>query len=326
MTNESPLILIVDDNPENIQFLGNLLVQQQYELGVALNGIEALKFIEHRLPDLILLDIMMPNMGGFEVCKHLKHSSLTNNIPVIFISAKVETEDIIQGLEMGGVDYVKKPFNSAELLLRVKTHLELKFNRETLEKEILKRIDIQKALEKANNELQQLSNLDGLTKIANRRRFDIAIKEEGDRAKRENMPLSLIMCDVDHFKIYNDTYGHQMGDTCLQKIAEVISVACQRPGDIAARYGGEEFAIILPNTDPIGALNIADTINNALTLLNIKHNQSPVAPFVTISMGIATLVTSGEVVIDRFIHRADKALYCAKKRGRNCIVEALHEI
>ena len=322
MNSELPLILIVDDNPENIQFLGNLLMRQNYELGVALNGVEALKFVEQRLPDLILLDIMMPNMGGFEVCRHLKDSQITKGIPIIFISAKVETEDIIQGLKIGAVDYVKKPFNATELLLRVKTHLELKFSRETLEEEIVKRIDIQKALEKANNELQQLSNLDGLTKIANRRRFDMAIKKEGERAKRESTPLSLIMCDVDHFKNYNDTYGHQMGDTCLQQIAKTISEACQRPGDIAARYGGEEFAIILPNTDSIGALNIADTINKALALLYIEHAESPVAPFVTISMGIATLTMLGELSIESFILSADKALYRAKEKGRNCIVQA----
>lgn len=318
--NRTPLLLVVDDNPENIQFLGNLLMNEQYEIGIAQSGSEALGFIEERIPDLILLDIMMPNIGGYEVCKTLKASALTKMIPVIFISAKVESEDIIKGLEMGAADYVKKPFNAMELKLRVKMHLELKLNREKLEEEITKRSSLQQQLEKVNNELQQLSNLDGLTKIANRRRFDICIKQEGERAIRENVSLSLIMCDVDYFKIYNDTLGHQMGDTCLQEIAKVISAACQRPGDLAARYGGEEFAIILPNTTFEGATTIANSIHKSLALLKIEHQASPVDPFVTISMGIATIDIGGKTSIETLILNADKALYRAKKRGRNCIV------
>lgn len=318
--NKSPLLLIVDDNPQNIQFLGNLLVKEEYEIGIAQNGIEALQFLEVRLPDLILLDIMMPAINGYDVCKKLKSSLLTRMIPIIFISAKVEAEDIIKGLALGGVDYVKKPFNATELKLRVKTHLELKLNREKLEEEIIKRSSLQKQLEKANNELQQLSNLDGLTKIANRRRFDICIQQEGERAKREQLPLSLIMCDVDYFKIYNDTFGHQMGDTCLQNIANVLNNACQRPGDLAARYGGEEFAIILPNTTPEGAISIANSINQTLKSLRIEHQASLVSEFVTISMGIATMQPNDKLSTKRLILNADKALYQAKKRGRNCIV------
>jgi len=318
--NRAPLLLIVDDNPENIQFLGNLLMKDHYEIGIAQNGSEALRFIEQRIPDLILLDIMMPNIGGYEVCKKLKASALTKMIPVIFISAKVESEDIIKGLEIGAVDYVKKPFNAMELKLRVKMHLELKLSREKLEEEIIKRSSLQLQLEKVNNELKQLSNLDGLTKIANRRRFDICIQQEGERAIREKTPLSLIMCDVDYFKIYNDTFGHQMGDTCLQEIATVINAACQRPGDVAARYGGEEFAIILPNTTSEGAGTIANSINKSLALLKMEHQASPVDSFVTLSMGIATIEIGEKTSIEKLILNADKALYRAKKRGRNCVV------
>lgn len=321
MTNRAALILVVDDNPDNIQFLGSLLVQQGYEIGIAQNGEQALKFIEERLPDLILLDIMMPNIDGYEVCRQLKASSLTKMIPVIFISAKVEAEDIIKGLEMGAVDYVKKPFNATELLLRVNTHLELKLSRERLEAEITKRSSLQKQLEQANNELQLLSNLDGLTKIANRRRFDRCIKQEGLRAIREKTPLSLLMCDVDHFKNYNDTFGHQMGDACLQKIALAISSASQRPGDLTARYGGEEFAVILSNTSSSGALQIANMIRAAVQSLEIEHKGSPVSRFVTISIGIATMVTAESLSIETLILNADKALYRAKESGRDCIVE-----
>jgi diguanylate cyclase (GGDEF)-like protein len=320
MNEQRPLILVVDDNPDNIQFLGNLLIQKDYEIGIAMNGRDAIKFIDQRLPDLILLDIMMPKMSGFEVCQRLKSSSLTRSIPVIFISAKVETEDIINGLEVGAVDYVKKPFNTSELLLRISTHLELKFNREKLQAEVIKRRNIQEQLEKANKELQLLSNLDGLTKIANRRRFDIAIKEEGERAKRKNSSLSLIMCDVDLFKSYNDTYGHQLGDHCLQSIAIAINNACQRPGDLAARYGGEEFAIVLPNTDIEGALVIAETIAQNIKSLKIEHIGSNIDEFITISMGIATITMTQNVVIETLINDADKALYKAKRSGRNCII------
>ena len=322
MNNELPLILAVDDNANNIQFLGNLLMKQDYEIGIAMNGSEALIFVEQRLPDLILLDIMMPNMSGYEVCRHLKKSPLTKDIPVIFISAKVESEDIIKGLEVGAVDYVKKPFNITELLLRVSTHLDLKFSRELLQKEVTKRQLIQNELENANKELQLLTKLDGLTKIANRRSFDICIKQEGDRARRDKSPLSLIMCDVDYFKIYNDTYGHQLGDSCLKKIATKINNACQRPGDLASRYGGEEFAIVLPNTDPAGASLIANTISQNIKSLKIKNKGSLTNKFVTISIGIATMSITHKSSIKTLINDADKALYRAKNKGRNCIVQA----
>ena len=321
MHNNPPLILVVDDNPDNIQFLGNLLMTQKYEIGVALNGSDALTFIEERLPDLILLDIMMPNMDGYEVCRQLKTSSQTKNIPVIFITAKVEAEDIIKGLEMGAVDYIKKPFNATELLVRVKTHIGLKLSREKLEEEVKKRTLIQKELERVNNELQQLSNLDGLTKIANRRSFDNCLKKEAKIVKRENKTLSIVMCDVDHFKKYNDTYGHQMGDTCLQQIAAAISDACKRPRDLAARYGGEEFVVILPDTTPGGTLKIANTIKHDIEALQIPHSSSPVSPFVTISMGIATMPISDESSIETLIFKSDKALYKAKHNGRNNIVQ-----
>ena len=321
MKNEHPLILVVDDNPNNIKFLGNLLMTQEYEIGVALSGHDALTFTAEHLPDLILLDIMMPGLDGYQVCRKLKESSLTKDIPVIFITAKVEQEDIIKGLEIGAVDYIKKPFNTTELLIRIKTHLDLKFSREKLEEEVQKKAIIQKELERVNNELQQLSNLDGLTKIANRRNFDNYLKKEAKIAKRENKTLSIIMCDVDHFKNYNDTYGHQMGDTCLQKIAAAISDACKRPGDLAARYGGEEFVVILPDTTPEGTLKIANAIKHNIEALQIPHSSSLVNPFVTISMGIATMPISDEKSTETLIFKSDKALYKAKHNGRNNIVQ-----
>tara|TARA_R110001583_G_scaffold22377_7_gene84025 strand:- start:27072 stop:28601 length:1530 start_codon:yes stop_codon:yes gene_type:complete len=180
-------------------------------------------------------------------------------------------------------------------------------------------IVLQKIISPIFHDMRNLSNLDGLTGIANRRRFDTCLQNENQRTKREQQALSLIMCDVDYFKGYNDIYGHQMGDTCLQKIATTIENTCKRPGDLVARYGGEEFAIILPNTISGTAMQVAKNIKSNIEALKIPHNTSSVSPFITISMGITTIIGE-DISVETLILRADTALYRAKKNGRNCIV------
>lgn len=297
MTNKKITLLIVDDQTTNIRVLREML-KIDYTLLVATSGEKALELIEtaKELPDLILLDIIMSGIDGYEVCKQLKHSERANCIPVIFITSKSSENDEIRGFEVGAVDYITKPFSAPIVKARLKTHLELKELREHFEK---------------------ISMKDHLTGISNRMHFDQTLEKEWKRMQRDNLPLSLIMCDVDFFKKYNDYYGHQAGDACLQRIASMIDSNAKRPADLAARYGGEEFAVILPDTNSEGALKIAENIRCEIQRDKIPHAESTVSSFVSISLGIATVVPSQEGTMEQLINLADMALYRAKKNGRN---------
>ncbi len=290
-------ILIVDDVPANIKVLGETL-KADYKIRLATDGEKALKMARSSSPpDLILLDIVMPKMDGYEVCKLLKKDTTTKNIPVIFITAMAEEEDETKGLAYGAVDYITKPFSLPIVKARIKTHLELKRHRDLLE---------------------TLSTLDGLTAIPNRRRFDEILKIEWLRGLREASPLSLIMLDIDHFKLYNDNYGHIEGDDCLKKVARCLSTSMSRPGDFVARYGGEEFAVILPATDAEGAITVAATLLQRVTGLGIPHAHSPVAECISISIGVATMLPERDLSPTILIEKADRCLYSAKESGRNC--------
>jgi diguanylate cyclase (GGDEF)-like protein len=184
-------------------------------------------------------------------------------------------------------------------------------------KDITSRRQAEVALEKANRELQRLSVLDDLTQVANRRRFDEALNEEWQRLSRDRAPLSLIFCDIDYFKLYNDTYGHQTGDDCLRAVADTIGTNCQRPGDFVARYGGEEFIVILPNTEAEGAVHLAEDIRQEIERLKIPHMRSQVSPYITLSLGVSCVSPSADITPESLIGVADKALYEAKNQGRN---------
>ncbi|MDJ0555865.1 MAG: diguanylate cyclase [Microcoleaceae cyanobacterium MO_207.B10] len=491
-------ILIVDDAPENLRLLSSMLEHQGYQVRKAINGRIAINGAKIAKPDLILLDINLPDIDGYEVCHQLKSLEQTKEIPIIFISAYDQEIDKIRGFEVGGRDYITKPFQIREVLARVENQLsiyqlqiQLKDRNNKLEREILERqraeeevrfllstthaisaapdidsalevtlrqvclmigwdlgeawiasqensrlesskgwysreqnllefrqysdnltfdsnmglpgkvlesqesewiedisakfpevftrneialkvglkscfaipiiwknqvlavlvffkkqtmkknqqlIDLVKAagshlavmiqsrkaentLKQANHKLRLLATFDGLTQVANRRRFDEYFDQEWRRMKRENLPLSLILCDVDYFKLYNDTYGHQAGDDCLKKIANTISKVVNRSGDLVARYGGEEFAIILPNTDTEGAFTVAENILLEVQKLKIIHSKSPINKFVTISLGVSTMIPKPETSIAELISLADQALYHAKSQNRNCIVQ-----
>lgn len=490
-------ILIVDDTPHNLRLLSTMLTDQGYKVRKAINGQIALQGVNMIKPDLILLDINMPDVNGYEVCKKLKTFEQTKDIPVIFISAIDETLDKVKAFDLGGVDYITKPFQVKEVLARVENHLTLnKLRRQLYEQNLQMQLEISErqrseeemrflltttqlisksvnfddaleitlhqicdmigwdlgeawipndeilslkysrgwyasdrqlenfveqsknftfapsiglpgkiwlskklewiedisiepepifmrgqialevglktalgipiiandqvltilaffkkeqskpeqrlidivqavatqlssliqlkkteaALVKANQELELLATLDSLTGIANRRRFDEFLCREWLRLFREKLPLSLIICDVDYFKPYNDTYGHLAGDFCLQEVARTIDRCIKRPADLAARYGGEEFAVILPNTDAEGAFHVAELIRQQVERLKITHANSEVSEYVTLSLGVTSVIPNPEVNPDTLIAIADKALYSAKQQGRNSVV------
>jgi diguanylate cyclase (GGDEF)-like protein len=319
-------ILIVDDAPENFTVLQAMLSREGYTVRHAGSGEKALQAVQAELPELILLDIMMPVMDGYEVCRQLKSDPHTSDIPVLFISALKDIPDKVKGFQTGCVDYITKPFRHEDVLSRVQTHLSLRYMQKDLQDknmllmhEIGERRKAEKALEDANRILRRMASLDGLTLIANRRHFNKIIWHEWRRLAREKQPLSLVLCDIDHFKLYNDIYGHVQGDECLKKIARCISRCVCRPADMAARYGGEVFALLLPNTPLEGARHVAEKVRRKIDELQIPHRGSGSGPHISLSMGIACRIPVHTSSPEHLVHDADTALYNAKNSGRNRI-------
>jgi diguanylate cyclase (GGDEF)-like protein len=322
-------ILIVDDTPANLQLLTSLLRRRGYEVRAANSGALGLAIARATQTQVMLLDISMPEMDGYTVCEQLKSDQRTRDISVIFVSALSEVVDKVKAFAVGGVDYITKPFHVQEVVARVETHLtlrrlqqQLQAQNERLQQEMRDRLAAEAALQAANLELKRLANSDGLTQVANRRRFDEYLAQEWQQMLREQQPLSLILCDVDCFKAYNDIYGHQEGDQCLRQVASVISAVAKRAVDLVARYGGEEFAVILPNTASEGAQQVAQNIQASIKALALPHAASSAAPIVTLSQGIATRIPQIGNDPDQLIAAADQALYRAKQSGRNRIVVA----
>lgn len=317
-------ILIVDDTPNNLELLTRMLTRKGYRVQAVTSGRQALLILARELPDLILLDVCMPDMDGYEICQRLKADARTRMIPIIFISALNEVVDKVRAFDSGGVDYITKPFRIAEVMARVQTHLticrlqqQLQDQNERLKQEVRDRLAAEAALQAAVQELKRIAHLDGLTQLANRRRFDEYLELEWRRLTRERLPLSLILCDVDFFKRYNDTYGHQAGDRCLCHIADVLRMTAKRPADLVSRYGGEEFALVLPNTPAEGAMQVAQEIKSHVKRLRLPHSGSTVNDYVTVSLGVATVVPVADVAADQLVSAADQALYQAKTQGRD---------
>lgn len=431
-------ILIVDDELPNLKVLVNILEEQNYKVRKAPNGQSAIKAAQKQSIDLILLDIRMPDMNGYEVCQKLKADDQTKNIPIIFISALNDTFDKVKAFEIGGIDYITKPFQKEEVLARIKSQLIIQSQKRKLQQEIKYRKKIEAlnssilnnsldgiaALESVRNQktgdiedfrflvinpifteifnqktnnlnqniffkkiideinpnlffdfvevvntglsqerefsyeyqnepkwydfiavklgdgfaitirdithrkkyelkLNYIATRDGLTGIYNRRTFDHKVGQEWKRCQREKQPLSLILCDIDYFKLYNDFYGHQKGDDCLKTVAKTINNVVKRASDLVARYGGEEFVIILPNTYKEGAIALAEKIQKAIRLKAITHEKSKVSDTVSLSLGIATMIPTLESRENNLIEMADKALYKAKEEGRDRYFQAL---
>ena len=414
MTTSRADIVIVDDKRENLHLLSELLSHAGYRVRPIPNGDLALRAIRKSPPDLVLLDIMMPKVDGYEVCKELKAETLTREIPIIFISGLSDTFDRVKAFTSGGADYITKPFHKEEVLARIENQLTIQRQQRlltsvlessldgiaalqcirnnegkvidfqflvanttaarmvnslpsdivgkqllekfpqlkqeklfseclavveegiTIDREIyhestrgwyhitivklddgialtLRDITNRKNIELA---LERQASIDGLTGVANRRHFDNYLRKEWQQSMNKTF-LSLVLCDVDYFKLYNDHYGHQMGDKCLIQVARTIQQVAKRPQDLVARYGGEEFATILPATNKEGAWRVAEAIRKAILQLQFTHEYSKAHEYVTVSIGVSTAIPTPGSSLEQLVEAADRALYKAKDSGRN---------
>ena len=296
-----PRLLVVDDQPTNIQVLYRVFADD-CQVFMATSGEQALHTAREEAPDIILLDVMMPDMDGYEVCRQLKQDSATRDIPVLFVTAHHEAQEEARGLACGAVDFITTPIHPAVVRARVHTHLTLQ--RQT---EVLKRLVF----------------IDALTHAFNRRYFDERLAEEWGRAQRTGRPLGLILIDVDYFKQFNDVNGHQRGDDALRQVAQALKATTLRPGDVVCRYGGEEFACLLPDTDLDGALQVAQRMKLAVRDLAIGHPASAVAEVLTISAGVAVRTPTSRDDAAALLALADAQLYRAKAEGRARVCHAV---
>ncbi|KQN70439.1 response regulator receiver modulated diguanylate cyclase [Duganella sp. Leaf61] len=416
-------VLIVDDAPENLAALRKLMVEQGYQTFVATSGERALKIARRVHPDLVLLDVMMQGMDGFETCRQLKANASTARIPVIFMSARTGTDDVVAGFDLGAVDYIAKPLRMAEVSARVRTQLQIRVNVESQEEQaerlrtivnnmaeglliieadgriqftnpacdkylgyrenalagshisdLLNPLVAQEYLDyfsryadapdvahhhgtreviirhrngssvcmdltltpmylrqplfigllhdithhkQSEDALQRAAMVDPLTKIANRRHFDSFLEKEWQRSMRSGQPLSLVVLDVDHFKLYNDTLGHPAGDACLQQVAQAIASHAMRTTDLAARYGGEEFVLLFAETPADAARTLAEAIRAHIEALQIPHPRSTTSAWLTVSIGVATILPHQLDNTESLFVAADRAMYVAKENGRN---------
>ncbi|ABS10320.1 diguanylate cyclase [Shewanella baltica] len=294
---EKGKILIVDDQPLNIKILHQLF-NEEYELFMATNGEQAIAICQKVQPDLVLLDIEMPGMSGFDVCQHLKADPETATIGVIFVTAHFDEVQEVKGFQLGAVDFIHKPINPIITTARVKNQFTLK---------------------RQSDLLHSIALLDSLTGVANRRQFEQRLPEIWKHCCRNELALSVVMLDVDFFKRFNDRYGHQEGDQCLRQVAKAISDSLQRATDFVARYGGEEFICILPETKLVGAIHTAQNIVNAVQALHLEHLESSFQE-VTISAGVASVLPKSDLTWQTLIETADQQLYLAKESGRNQVV------
>ena len=307
-------ILIVEDSRSTIEtvcgYLGRMGIRQPL---IAESGQAALSLFRNNRPDILLLDVILPDIDGFEVAKQIRAMEQNGDwSAIIFLTSMSKDEHLARGIEAGGDDYLMKPVTEVVLNSKVSAMRRLVEMQRAL-------VAVTHQMNSANKELQRLSTTDGLTGIANRRFFDELLDREWRRCSRMKMPMSLLMIDVDHFKLYNDTYGHQAGDECLKSVATQVALAAPRAGDLAARYGGEEFALILGETGGDGAKWVANLIRQRVGDLNIPH-ESSVFNHVTISSGVVSVYPNAKMSLEVFLQSTDHALYLAKKQGRNRIV------
>ncbi len=293
---KKPTILVVDDMTTTLLLIHDLL-KDTYEVKIAKSGTKALEILESPNDiDLILLDIEMPDINGYDVCKRIKNNETIKNIPIIFITGRTSQEDEEYGLNLGAIDYITKPFNKAIVKLRIKNYLDLKIKNDMLEK---------------------LSMYDGLTNIRNRRFFDETFEKTFNEIKRDKKSLAVLMIDIDFFKPYNDNYGHGQGDETLRKVAKALEKTIKRASDFVARYGGEEFVILLKDINKDGVEAVANNLLNAVRELKITHEFSKIENYVTVSIGVSFYNSSSDITKLELLLKADETLYNVKNSGRN---------
>lgn len=288
-------ILIVDDEVSNIEIM-NAVLEDDYEVLFSTSGQQALDTARITPPDLILLDVLMPGIDGFEVCRQIKADPQLADIPVIFTTGLGDTDHEMRGLQLGAIDYVTKPIQPAILRARVGNHVELK---------------------RLRDQLANLAVTDALTGLSNRRQMEQALHAEVGRLGRTGDWLTVIMIDIDFFKQFNDTYGHPAGDRCIVMVSAALARAVKRASDLPARYGGEEFACILPGADPDGAALVAQEISQHVQSLNIPHERSQISPFITVSIGVASARCLPDMTPEMWLKEADRQLYRSKQEGRD---------
>ena len=293
--NQRAVILIVDDEIANIEIL-NATLEDTYEIVFATSGEEAIKIALSDLPDLILLDVLMPGIDGYEVCRRLKEDPLVADVPIIFTTGLGDQEAEVRGLALGAIDYVTKPISPVIVRARVRNHIELK---------------------RMRDELAELAVTDALTGLSNRRGLEQSLLQETSRRSRTEEWLSVIILDIDFFKQFNDTYGHSAGDRCIAMVAAALNRAVRRAADLTARFGGEEFACVLPGTGHDAAMAVAHGIRGQIHSLGIPHEGSSIDAYVTVSVGVATARCIPGVTPELWIKAADRQLYMAKANGRN---------
>jgi diguanylate cyclase (GGDEF)-like protein len=295
LQNTRPNVLIVDDEKSNLKILSEILKEEATVL-IAKNGVQALNKAKQLNPTLILLDVVMPEMDGFDVIVQLKNNDQTHSIPVIFITGLSDVDNEEKGFKLGACDYIQKPFHASIVKARVKLHLQLAHQCKLLE---------------------ELASIDALTSLANRRKFDQVLEMEWLAARRELTTLAILMIDIDFFKLFNDNYGHPAGDEVIQKVAKTLEEQFNRPRDFVARYGGEEFVVVLPNTPSDMLQQKMQACCDAVCQLNLKHEYSTISEFVTISLGGISYNGTQEITSQQAVEVADAHLYLAKGSGRN---------
>jgi diguanylate cyclase (GGDEF)-like protein len=306
-------ILLVDDSATIRAGTQKLLDRMGHTVVMAENGEQALDAYKRERPELVLMDVTMPVMDGYAAARRIRSEHAQDWVPIIFLSGADGEEHLELGIQAGGDDYLIKP--CSYVVLAAKIHA-----MQRIDEMRRRQIQLSAELLEANKKLERLATQDGLTELANRRHFDVYLASELARARRGKQALSFALCDVDHFKQYNDHHGHQAGDECLKHVAAALRSGCRRPADLVARYGGEEFALVLPETELEGAVHVANTVREAVAQLNIAHGHSGAASHVSISAGVAIQLAGMAITPEQLIMAADEALYQAKRLGRNRVV------
>ncbi|MDP9045336.1 MAG: diguanylate cyclase [Pseudomonadota bacterium] len=309
-TGSALTILVVDDESSVRAHLAALLDLAGHRVIEAHNANWALELFERHQPDLVLLDVVMPAQDGYWLARQLRERETGKWTPIIFLSGRDHEDDLARGIEAGGDDYLVKPISATVLAAKMRAMRRLMAMQGRL-------LELSAQLRASNQRLQHLSEHDPLTRLLNRRGFDERLASALSMSRRTHLPLTLMLCDLDHFKAYNDNLGHTAGDACLRRVGELIRQMCRRPGDQAARYGGEEFALILPDTPKSGAMTLARAMQRVFEQAAIAHPGSPISGLVTLSGGITTCIPQADTTLEGMLMRADEALYVAKAKGRN---------